>query len=104
MPGWPSGLVLHLNNRKINCQLLNLSCLRAYDISDVSQGPGESELRTSNLLDLLGCVVHELSPSALVFFHAGHGFGVFGGLRNFGFDGVHCEDRLKYRTKYMYGV
>lgn len=55
---------------------------------------GESEsLRTSNLLDLLGCVVHELGPSALVFFHAGHGFGVFGGLRDVvGLDGVHCED------------
>lgn len=64
---------------------------------------GESELRTSNLLDLLGCVVHELGPSALVFFHAGHGFGVFGGLRDaFGFDGVHCGERSKYGTKYVY--
>lgn len=61
---------------------------------------GESELRTSNLLDLLGCVVHELGPSALVFFHAGHGLGFFRGLRDvIGFDGVHCEDRPKYRTR-----
>lgn len=50
-------------------------------------------MRTSNLLDLLGCVVHELSPSALVFFHPGHGLGGSAGLRDvLGFDGVHCEE------------
>lgn len=66
--------------------------LPAYDISDVSQGPGEPDLRTSNLLDLLGCVVHELSPSALIFFHAGHGLGAVGALGDvFGLDGVHGD-------------
>ena len=55
-------------------------------------------MRTSNLLDLLGCVVHELSPSALVFFHAGHGLGGSGGLRDvLGFDGVHCDEIVRVK-------
>jgi hypothetical protein len=66
--------------------------LPAYDLSDVTISGG-SGLRTSNLLDLLGRVIHELCPSALVFLHAGHGFGVFGSLGDvFGFDRVHCND------------
>lgn len=91
-PGWTSGLVLHLkekNNMGINCQLW----CSLHMIYQTSQFREDRVLRTSNLLDLLGRVIHELCPSALVFLHAGHGFGVFGSLGDvFGFDRVHCND------------